>query len=218
MDDRERLEHYLRDTASRHNHLCPRQVLGVRIGMYAGDLLGLDLPQRDKRLFAFVEADGCFADGVSVSTGCWLGRRTMRLVDYGKVAATFVDTHTMRSVRIAPTPSARERACAYAPETHDRWSAHLIAYQVMPTAELLRAEEVSLTVDVAAIISKPGLRMVCESCAEEIMNEREVVIEGKTLCRNCAGADSYYQSGADDISDNINRSQHDQQSTRDDGP
>lgn len=206
MDDKARLEHYLQDTAARHNHLCPRQVLGVRIGMYAADLLGLDLPQHDKRVFAFVEADGCFADGVSVSTGCWLGRRTMRLVDYGKVAATFVDTHTMRAVRIAPLPSARERACAYAPDAQDRWHTHLIAYQIMPTAELLRPEEVSLTVDVAEIISKPGLRVVCESCAEEIMNEREVLIEGKTLCRKCAGIDSYYQSGADDISDNINRS------------
>jgi formylmethanofuran dehydrogenase subunit E len=206
MNDNERLEHYLQETATRHNHLCPRQVLGVRIGMYAGDLLGLDLPQHDKRLFAFVEADGCFADGVSVSTGCWLGRRTMRLVDYGKVAATFVDTHTMRSVRIAPLPSARERACAYAPDAQDRWKAQLIAYQVMPITELLRAEEVSLTVDVGAIISKPGLRAVCERCAEEIMNEREVLIEGKALCRRCAGTDSYYQSGAGDISDNINRS------------
>src|SRR3712207_7090667 len=48
---------------------------------------------------SFVETDGCFADGVSVATGCWLGRRTLRLVDHGKVAATFMDTLTERAVR-----------------------------------------------------------------------------------------------------------------------
>jgi formylmethanofuran dehydrogenase subunit E len=86
------LNQLLDRSAELHNHLCPRQVLGVRIGMYAGELLGLELPQTDKRLYTFVETDGCFADGVSVAAGCWLGRRTMRLMDYGKVAAVFVDT------------------------------------------------------------------------------------------------------------------------------
>ncbi len=90
------LDDLLERTAALHDHLCPRQVLGVRMGMYAAALLELELPQRDKRLFTFVETDGCFADGVSVATGCWLGRRTMRLVDQGKIGATFVDTYTAR--------------------------------------------------------------------------------------------------------------------------
>jgi formylmethanofuran dehydrogenase subunit E len=60
-------------------------VLGVRIGLAAGEALDLDLPRADKRLLMLVETDGCFADGVSVATGCWLGRRTLRLVDYGRV-------------------------------------------------------------------------------------------------------------------------------------
>ncbi len=60
----------LRKSASMHRHLCPRQVLGVRMGILAGKLLGLDLPQERKRLFVFMETDGCAADGVSVSTGC----------------------------------------------------------------------------------------------------------------------------------------------------
>lgn len=73
--------------AGRHRHLCPRQVLGVRMGLYAAERLGLPVPQDDKRLVAFVETDGCFADGVGAATGCWLGRRTMRLLDYGKAPA-----------------------------------------------------------------------------------------------------------------------------------
>ncbi len=92
----------LERAAAWHDHLCPRQMLGVRMGVYAAELLALDLPQRDKRLLTFVETNDCFADGVAVATGCWLGRHTLRLVDYGKVAATIVDTHTERALRIRP--------------------------------------------------------------------------------------------------------------------
>jgi formylmethanofuran dehydrogenase subunit E len=54
------------------------------------------LPQNDKRLFAFVETDGCFYDGVAVASGCWVGHRTLRLMDYRKVAVTIVDTACAR--------------------------------------------------------------------------------------------------------------------------
>ena len=177
-----------------HHHLCPRQVLGVRTGMYAAELFGLPLPQTDKRLFAFVETDGCFADGVSVATGCWLGRRTMRLVDYGKVAATFVDTATGRAMRVCPQPTARARALEYAPGEPDAWHSQLVGYRVMPAPELLRVEEVRLTVSLDEIISQPGLRVVCHACGEEIMNAREVTVDGRSLCRRCAGHNSYYES------------------------
>ena len=91
----------LERSAALHRHLCPRQVLGVRTGLLAARLLDLPLPQDDKRVFAFVETDGCYADGVSVAAGCWLGKRTLRLFDRGKVAATLADTHTGRAFRIA---------------------------------------------------------------------------------------------------------------------
>jgi formylmethanofuran dehydrogenase subunit E len=161
--------------------------------MHAAELLNLDLPQSDKRLFAFVETDGCFADGISVATGCWLGHRTLRPVDYGKVASTFVDTHTGQAIRISPTPHARDQACRYAPNAPDPWHAQLTAYQVMPTSELLRVQQVTLTLSMDAIISQPGLRVTCVCCGEEVMNEREVHVDGRTLCRRCAGQDSYYE-------------------------
>ena len=183
---------YLEQTAALHKHLCPRQVLGVRMGLYGGELLGVEVPQEGKRLFAFVEADGCFADGVSVASGCWLGHRTLRLVDLGKAAATFVDTETERAVRISPHPQARERAALYAPDAPDRWHAQRDAYQVMPVAELLEARPVTLTLSLREIISRPGLRVPCEACGEEVMNEREMIVEGKVLCRTCAGLDRYY--------------------------
>jgi formylmethanofuran dehydrogenase subunit E len=62
-------------SASLHGHLCPRQVLGVRMGHAAVELLGLVVPRADKRLFVLVETDGCFADGISAATGCWIMAR-----------------------------------------------------------------------------------------------------------------------------------------------
>lgn len=182
----------LQQLITHHDHLCPRQVLGVRMGIYAGELLGIELPQTGKRLHAFVETDGCFVDGVAVATGCTPGHRTMRVMDYGKVAATFVDTETGRAIRIRPNLTVRERAAHYASAAPSRWHAQLEGYQIMPAVELLQAQDVRLTVSMEALISKPGMRVVCSDCGEEIMNEREVRVGNRTICRACAG-DRYYE-------------------------
>jgi formylmethanofuran dehydrogenase subunit E len=185
------LSDLLLESSAMHKHLCPRQVLGVRIGLQASVLFGLQLPQSDKRLFAFVETDGCFADGVSVASGCWLGRRTMRLMDYGKVATAFVDTTTGEAIRIRPHPKARERANLCAPNERSRWHTMLEAYQVMSSEELLYWQHIELTVSMKKIISRSGVRVNCDACAEEIINEREIIQKGLILCRSCAG-DGYY--------------------------
>lgn len=182
----------LRQAAATHEHLCPRQVLGARIGLYAAELLHLDLPQDDKRLYTFVETDGCFVDGVTAATGCSLGHRTLRLMDYGKVAATFVDTAIGTGIRIWPSPLSRSLAAQYAPNAPNRWRAQLDAYQIMPAAELLCLREVDLTVDLIAIIGKPGVRVNCANCGEEILNLREIIRDGKSLCRGCAN-ENYVQ-------------------------
>ena len=194
------LSELLDQSSALHKHLCPRQVIGVRMGLQVESLFGLELPQTNKRLFTFVETDGCFADGVSVATGCWLGRRTMRLIDYGKVAATFVDTQTERAVRIWPHPDCRALASNYVVDARSRWHAMLEAYQLMPADELLCWRKVDLTVSLKAIISRAGVRVNCEMCGEEIINQREVLEDGLTLCRSCAG-DGYYRLEPMDVID-----------------
>lgn len=170
-----------------HTQLCPRQILGARIGLHAGELLGLELPRRDKRLLAIVESDGCFLDGVAEATGCRAGRRTMRIVDYGKVAATLIDTVDGRAIRIWPHPEARRCAPQYAPGARDRWHAQLDGYYRMPVSELLLAEAVQLTDSLGAILGRAGVRIECERCGEEVMNDRQVAIGERSLCRGCAG-------------------------------
>jgi len=188
-----RLEEFLSLTSAMHRHLCPRQVLGVRSGMAAAALFGLDLPQEDKRLFAFVETDGCFVDGVSVSTGCSLGHRTLRLYDYGKVAVTVADTATGTAFRITPHRMAREKALEYAPESSTHWHAQLLAYQVMPASELLHIEPVELRVSLDQIVSKPGVRVTCSMCCEEVMNERHLLVGGQPVCLACATTEVYFR-------------------------
>lgn len=181
----------LDESAARHNHLCPRQVLGVRMGMLAGELLGLDLPQADKRLLAIVETDGCMVDGLSVATGCSIGHRTLRVEDYGKIAATFIDARSGDAIRIFPRKEARTLAVSLAPEARNRWQAQLLGYQRLPADALLAVQKVCLNVSIERLVSRPGAKAICQVCGEEINNEREILRKGLTLCRACAG-ESYY--------------------------
>ncbi len=171
---------------ARHSHLCPRQVLGVRLGLIGAAALGLALPRADKRLLIILETDGCFADGIEAATGCSVGHRTLRIEDYGKVAATFVDTLTGQAARVAPRSGVRQRAYAYATGERRHYFAQLQAYQVMPDDELASVQAVRLTRPVAEIVSRAGVRVECQQCGEEIINEREVVINGLILCQSCA--------------------------------
>src|SRR5512140_1382586 len=138
------LNEILKTSASRHSHLCPRQVLGARIGLTGAQALGLEPPVPNKRLLVILETDGCFADGIEAATGCSVGHRTLRIEDYGKIAATFVDRKQGKAVRVAPRLDVRGRAAAYIPGEPRHYLAQLCAYQVMPDAELLSIQEVYL--------------------------------------------------------------------------
>jgi formylmethanofuran dehydrogenase subunit E len=185
------LSDLLKQSAARHSHLCPRQVLGVRMGQAGLAVLGLDSPITKPTGLVIIESDGCFADGIEVATGATIGHRTLRVNDFGKVAATFVDVKTGQAIRLFPALDVREHSIAYAPDKKRSYFAQLHGYQVMPTHEMFRFQEVNLTPSLAVLLSKPGVRVNCDQCGEEIINERQVVIAGATLCQTCAGAGYY---------------------------
>jgi len=185
------IQNLLEKSAQHHSHLCPRQVLGVRIGLAGMAALGLGANRGSKRLLVILESDGCFADGVIAATDCTVGHRTLRVEDYGKVAATFVDTKTGRTVRVVPTLDIRQQAIVCCPEESRHYFAQMQAYQVMPDEQLVSVTEVELFTSVERMVSRPGVRVNCASCGEDIINEREVVVDGQPLCRSCAGQ-SYY--------------------------
>jgi len=127
-----------------HDHLCPRQILGVRLGLAGMNALDFDTPPAKKRLLVIVESDGCFTDGLSAATDCTVGHRTLRVEDYGKTAATFVDTQTGRAVRVAPALDIRQKAYAYAPAEPRHYFAQMQAYQIMPAEEMFTIKPVTL--------------------------------------------------------------------------
>jgi formylmethanofuran dehydrogenase subunit E len=180
----------LHQAALGHHHLCPRQVLGARIGLAGLAALGWPEGAPAKALLVIAETDGCFLDALAAATGCSPGHRTLRVEDYGKVAATFLRLDDGRAVRVAPRAEARARAAAGS--ALPRWQAMLQGYQVLADAELLSVRPVRLRQDPAAIMSRPGIRARCARCGEEILNEREVARDGETLCRAC-GWGGYYR-------------------------
>lgn len=175
-----------------HDHLCPRQILGARIGMAGMRMLNFLSPPQKKELLVITETDGCFVDGVIAATGCTVGHRTLRVEDYGKVAVTFVDTRTGDAVRVSPRLDIRQRAAVFAPQELRHYFTQMQAYQNMPEEEMLEICRVELSVPVKEIVSRPGMRVNCEACGEEIMNEREIIYNHSTLCRACAG-NPYYR-------------------------
>lgn len=186
------IEPLLEKSMQDHDHLCPRQILGVRIGLAGLNVLGFDEPPTGKQLLVISETDGCFVDGVIAATGCTVGHRTLRVEDYGKVAATFVDIKTGHAIRVAPRLDVRERACSFAQEESRHYFAQMQAYRTMPDEEMLAIQEVILNTPVEQVVSRPGLRVNCDICGEEIMNEREVHQNGLALCYTCAHR-GYYQ-------------------------
>ena len=145
-----------------------------------------------KAALVILETDGCFADGVEVASGAVVGHRTLRIVDQGKIAATFANVESGQTVRLAPV-----WMCASAlwicPGDKKKYYAQLKGYQIMPETELFTFQEVKLEPALKLIISRPGLKAKCANCGEEIINERQVCAEGKVLCRTCAGR-RYYNS------------------------
>ena len=193
------LSDFMEESAARHRHLCPRQVLGIRMGLYGLRRLGLvdrdfqpRYDNRLKHLLTVVETDGCGADGVAVATDCYVGKRTLRVLDFGKMAATLVDTRSGTAVRVVPHPKSRQLAQVHAPEARSRWHAYLEAYRFIPDELLLSIREVSLTQSIAEILSRPTARANCDVCGEEIINQREIEQGGRILCRSCAG-ETYYR-------------------------
>jgi formylmethanofuran dehydrogenase subunit E len=188
------LSDLLKQSSARHDHLCPRQVLGVRMGLAGLAAIGLEAPMPHKAALVFIETDGCFADGIEVATGASVGHRTLRVKDLGRIAATFANIETGLSIRLAPHLDIRARALAYAPDIKTKYYAQLKGYQLMPESELFSFQEVHLEPGLRYVLSRPGLRVKCVRCGEEIINERQVLVDGLVLCAVCGG-EGYYRTG-----------------------
>ena len=188
------LDEYLRDAEVAHGHLCAGQVLGVRLAMLGLVKLGIDDPQgKDrKRLVTFVEIDRCATDAVAVVTGCRLGKRALKFRDWGKVAATFVDVSNGKAVRIAAKESSKALAKKLHPEIEDKNKQQMLAYREISDDDLFALQWVKVELPAEEFPGYKGERIVCDDCGEGINFRREVRVNGRVLCRACAG-ERYYE-------------------------
>jgi formylmethanofuran dehydrogenase subunit E len=191
MDDFEEL---LKNSATAHGHLCPGQVVGVRMAMLGCRLIGLDEPRRHdqiKKLIVYVEMDRCTADAVAHVTGVKLGRRSLKFMDYGIMAATFVNLETGKAYRVLSTEEARSLANAYAPEIAEKYPQQLEAYKRMPDSVLFRVQAVRVKIDECDLPGPTRYKALCSRCGQMVRDQREVIKNGNVLCRPCT-EDTYF--------------------------
>lgn len=190
----------LEESANAHGHLCPGQVVGVRMALLGCKLIGLDNPksrEQIKKLLVYVEMDRCTADAVAYVTGVKLGRRSLKFMDYGIMAATFVNLTNDKSFRIISTEESRELSRVYAPEVEGKSQSQIIAYKRMPDSVLFRVQKVQVNINELDLPGPTRQKVVCSHCSQIIRDGRQVVENGKILCKACT--DNCYFSHAREI-------------------
>lgn len=192
------LAEYLIEAEHNHGHMCPGQVLGVRMAMLGCRLIGIEEPKIGKRLIVFVEIDRCAADAINTVTGCRLGKRTLKYRDFGKLAATFLNTETNQAVRVVAVESSRELARECFGHLPTKKAQQLEAYKTLPDEDLFQWQRVRVDLPKADRPGHPLTRVLCSECGEGINDQREIVRDGRTICRACAGERYYAPLGIDD--------------------
>lgn len=189
----------IQDSATEHGHLCPGQVVGVRMAVLGCRLIGLDEPkQRNqiKKLLIYVEMDRCTADAVAHVTGVRLGRRSLKFADYGIMAATFLNLESGDSYRVLSTEESRDLAQVYAPEFEHKSERQIAAYQRMPDNVLFRVQEVHVKMNEFDLPGPTRRKVACSQCGQVIRDAREVIIGTKPVCKPCTD-DSYFTNARD---------------------
>lgn len=182
-------EEYIEMARIAHGHICAGQVLGVRMAMFGVGLLGLDDPagKDRKRLVTFIEIDRCATDAIGVVTGCRLGKRALKFRDWGKMAATFCDLAEDRAVRVVALETSKDRARELYPHIENKNEQQMKAYRELDDASLFSQEWVRVRMGLEELPGYKAPRICCAECGEGINFNREVLRDGRTLCKACAG-------------------------------
>lgn len=179
----------LEGSAKAHGHLCSGQVIGVRMAMLGCRLIGLDEPStlpQIKKIIVYVEIDRCATDAISYVTGVRLGRRSLKFIDNGIMAATFVNLETGKAFRIVSTETARELALELMPHIEDPRIAQLEAYKIMDESDLFTVTPVKVNVPASDMPGPTRFKAVCAQCGIVVRDKKEVFKNNQILCRPCA--------------------------------
>lgn len=148
----------------------------------------------------YVEMDRCAADAVAHVTGVKSGRRSLKFVDYGIMAATFVHLKTGDAVRVISTEEARDLAPVYAPHAAGKSQQQLEAYKRMPDSVLFRVQQVEVKVSEFDLPGPTRRKISCRRCGQVVRDHREVLVDGQVLCRPCAGG-AYFKDARENSRD-----------------
>jgi formylmethanofuran dehydrogenase subunit E len=208
--DQAELDELLREAEIAHGHLCAGQILGVRMAMLAMNRLGIHSPRRKllpngelnpdrKRPVVFVEIDRCATDAIAVVTGARVGKRALKLRDWGKMAATFIDLDAKlepdvhKGIRVVALEGSKQRARELYPEL-EKNDAQMRAYRELPDDELFSEQWVRVPLSPSEFPGYRGERLACACCGEGINFDRFVERDGQRICLACANPLSlYYQ-------------------------
>ncbi|MEW6666674.1 MAG: FmdE family protein [Thermodesulfobacteriota bacterium] len=196
----------LKSSAQEHGHLCAGQVVGVRMAMLGCRLIGLDDPASHaqvKKLIVFVEMDRCTADAVAHVTGAKLGRRSLKYMDYGIMAATFLNLESEKAFRVLSTEEARDLVPLYAPGVQGKSRQQVEAYQRMPDSVLFRVQEVKVHLSAYDMPGPTSRKTACMRCGQVIRDHREVEADGVVLCKPCAQG-AYFENARETAWENMN--------------
>jgi len=189
------LDELLGECGRLHGHICPGQVLGVRMALLGCRLIGVNDPKEADRksLIVWVEIDRCMTDAVSAVTGVRLGKRSLKYLDYGKVAATFLSLSDNSAVRLLALDESRTLADKLYAEVESRKERQMLAYRELEDERLFKIERVRVDLDEFDMPGRPRSRVNCARCLEGINDGREVFDGmGERICRACAFG-SYYR-------------------------
>lgn len=163
-----------------HGHLCVGQALGVRLALKGMELIATRDP---REMIVFIENDRCIADAIQVVTGTRIGRRSTKLINYGKMAATFLNTETGATYRLNVRRTALD-------VTRSKEAAREILY--LPDAELLSWRKVKVALKPEDYPGRPRRTAICARCGEKVFDGREVPSDAGPLCLACARG-AYYE-------------------------
>jgi formylmethanofuran dehydrogenase subunit E len=150
-----------------------------------------------KRPVVFVEIDRCATDAISVVTGARVGKRALKLRDWGKMAATFIDLDAKlapdeyKGIRIVALEGSKQRARELFPEL-EKNEAQMRAYRELPDHELFSEQWVRVPLSPSEFPGYKGERLACARCGEGINFDRFVEREDERLCIACANPSSLY--------------------------
>jgi formylmethanofuran dehydrogenase subunit E len=169
-------------------------ILGIRMCVLAMKLLEIDDPSEyHRKLIVVVETDRCLPDVMALVLGCRLGNRTLKLRDWGKMAASFLDLTRNRAFRVAARETIEAEALQCFKEL-PRAEALTGAHKAFEDVRLFQWQPVILHFLPEDLPGYHAKRVLCERCGEGVGLRREVHKDGLTLCRACAG-EAYWLPG-----------------------